>query len=355
MTNKHLVTLAVFCLLIGLPIGLFINARAQRSSTNRQDDKPAVAAGYRISGPYTHKNLTVFLVHGKDLLPGKNFLTLQEALAQKKARVYETNDVNELAIRNFSNQDVYVQAGDIVRGGDQDRMISIDFIVPPRSGRMPIAAFCVESGRWSKRGDEQSAWFSSSENAAATRELKLAAKSANSQEAVWENVSAAQRKLSRNVGAVVNASVSTTSYVLSVDNAKVQQTTAAYIDALSGILRNKSDVIGYAFAINGQVNSADVYASHMLFAKLWPKLLKATATEALAELNQDAKAEPAKAVADETIHEFLAASEQPKPQAKAVTERVRVVTREDDKNVFFETQDRRQNDAWVHRNYIRKQ
>ena len=360
MTNKHLVTLAVFCLLIALPIGLFINARAQQTSTrtqtttSRPDDK-TVPAGYRISGPYTHNNLTVFLVHGKDLLPGKNFLTLQEALAQKKVRIYETKDVNELAIRNFSNQDVYVQAGDIVRGGDQDRMISIDFIVPPRSGRMPIAAFCVESGRWSKRGSEQSAWFSSSENAAATRELKLAAKSANSQEAVWENVSAAQKKLSRNVGAVVNATVSETSYVLSVDNAKVQQTTAAYIEALNGILRNKPDVIGYAFAINGQVNSADVYASHALFAKLWPKLLKATATEALAELNQDATAEAPAPVKDETIHEFLAASEQPKPEAKAVTSRVRVVTREDDKNVFFETQDRRQNDAWVHRNYIRKQ
>ena len=354
MTNKHLVTLAVFCLLIGLPLGLFINTRAQGGSTSRQDDKP-VANTYRISGPYTHKNLTVFLVHGKDLLPGKNFLTLQEALAQKKVRVYETKDVNELAIRNFSNQDVYVQAGDIVRGGDQDRMISIDFIVPPRSGRMPIAAFCVESGRWSQRGNEQSAWFSSSENAAATRELKLAAKSANSQEAVWENVSATQQKLSRNVGTVVNATVSVTSYELSVENAKVKDTTAAYIDALSGILRNKPDVIGYAFAINGQVNSADVYASHTLFTKLWPKLLKATATEALSELNQDAKAEAPAPVADETIHAFLAASEQPKPQAKAVTERVRVVTREDDKNVFFETQDRRQNDAWVHRNYIRKQ
>ena len=354
MTNKHLVTLAVFCLLIGLPIGLFINARAQSGAPNRQDDK-TVPAGYRISGPYTHKNLTVFLVHGKDLLPGKNFLTLQEALAQKKVRVYETKDVNELAIRNFSNQDVYVQAGDIVRGGDQDRMISIDFIVPPRSGRMPIAAFCVESGRWSQRGNEQSAWFSSSDNAAATRELKLAAKSANSQEAVWENVSVAQRKLSRNVGAVVNATTSSTSYELSVENAKVRETTGAYIEALSGILQNKSDVIGYAFAINGQVNSADVYASHTLFAKLWPKLLKATATEALSELNQEAKAEPPAPVADEVIQEFLVASEQPKPQAKAVTERVRVVTREDDKNVFFETQDRRQNDAWVHRNYIRKQ
>ena len=114
-------------------------------------------------------------------------------------------------------------------------------------------------------------------------------------------------------------------------------------------------MIGYAFAINGQVNSADVYASHALFAKLWPKLLKATATEALAELNQVAQAEPSPAVADEAIHEFLVASEKPKAQAKAVTERVRVVTREDEKNVFFETQDRRQNDAWVHRNYIRKQ
>lgn len=351
MTNKHLVKIAVFCLLIGIPIGIFINARAQRGSTSRQSDK-LVASGYRISGPYTHKNLTVFLVHGKDLMPGKDFLTLQEALAQKKVRVYETKDVNELAIRNLSNQDVYVQAGDIVRGGDQDRMISIDFIVPPRSGRMPIAAFCVESGRWSQRGNEQSAWFSSSDNAASTRELKLAAKSINSQEAVWENVSAAQAKLSRNVGAIVNATVSSTSYELSLENAKVKQTTAAYLNALSGILRNRSDVIGYAFAINGQVNSADVYASHTLFAKLWPKLLKATATEALSELNQEAKVEP---VADEAIHAFLATSEKPKPQAKDVTERVRVVTREDDNNAFFETQDRSQKDAWVHRNYIRKQ
>ena len=349
MRHKHLVTIAVLSLLIALPLGVFINARAQRNTTNRSESLPA---NYRISGPYIHKNLTIFLVHGKDLLPGKNFLTLQQALAQKKVRVYETKDVNELAIRNFSNQDVYVQSGDIVRGGDQDRMISIDFIVPPHSGRMPIAAFCVESGRWNQRGNEQSAWFSSSDNAAATRELKLAAKSAGSQEAVWANVSAAQAKLSQNVGYIVNAQASTTSYELAVENTKVKQTTAAYIDALSGVVRNKADVIGYAFAINGQVNSADVYASHALFAKLWPKLLKATATEALAELNPDKKAEP---VAGEAINAFLADSQQPKPQAKAVTDRVRVVTREDDKNVFFETQDRRQNDAWVHRNYIRKQ
>src|SRR5215213_1018788 len=209
MKPKHLTTITFFCLL--LAVGLFINAVAQNPSTNGQD--AAAESSYRLSGPYTHGNLTVFLVHGKDLT-NKTFLTLQEGLAQKKVRVYETKDVNELAIRNLSNQDVYVQPGDIVRGGDQDRMISVDFIVPPRSGRMPIAAFCVESGRWNKRGNEESASFSSSENSIATKDLKLAAKRANSQQAVWDNVKVAQDKLAANVIAAAPALLQTSSFEL---------------------------------------------------------------------------------------------------------------------------------------------
>jgi hypothetical protein len=211
MKLKHLITFAVFCLLITLPLAL----NGQNSPTNQSN--------YRLSGPYSHKNLTVFLIHGKDQTT-KTFLTLQEALAQKKVRVYETKDVNELAIQNLSNEDIYVQAGDIVRGGEQDRMISVDFIVPPRSGRMPIAAFCVESGRWNKRGNEEAAVFSSSENSVATKELKLAAKSANSQQAVWQNVTAAQEKLSRNVGGNVSSPVSSSSLELSIENSKVKET-----------------------------------------------------------------------------------------------------------------------------------
>ena len=46
-------------------------------------------------------------------------------------------------------------------------------------------------------------------------------------------------------------------------------------------------MIGYVFAINGKVNSADIYGSNVLFKKLWPKLLKANAIEAIAELQKD--------------------------------------------------------------------
>jgi hypothetical protein len=348
--QSFILTFATVFLAIGITAALHAQVRKQGVGGRAPKGATVQAGDYTLSGPYIHKNLTIFLVHGKNLIEG-NFLTLQEALERKKVVVYETKDVNELAIQNLSNQDVYVQSGDIVKGGQQDRMISIDFIVPPRSGKLPIAAFCVEQGRWSRRGNEQAAAFTSSADAVATKDIKLAAKKSNSQSGVWENVTVAQRKLSENVGTSVNSVISESSLQLSVENIKVQETSGAYIKALNGIVQGKSDVIGYVFAINGQINSADVYASSSLFKKLWPKLLKANAVEAIAELQQDQKFAPATA---EDAKAFLAEAEDGKIEEKEVTKRVKLVTRENEKHIFFETRDRKQKDVWVHRNYIKK-
>src|SRR5207245_4586206 len=110
---------------------------------------------YKLSGPYSCENLTVYLIHGEDQLKGKNYLTLGEALQQKKVIVHETQQVQELAIENLSpTEEVFVLAGDIVRGGRQDRIVAYDMVVPAKSGKMPIASFCVERGRWTPRGSE---------------------------------------------------------------------------------------------------------------------------------------------------------------------------------------------------------
>jgi hypothetical protein len=222
--------------------------------------------------------------------------------------------------------------------------------VPPRSGKLPISAFCVEHGRWSGRGNERAAVFSSSSDAVSTKEIKLAAKRSNSQGAVWENVRVAQDKLSENVGARVNSSVSASSLQLAIENGKVQETAESYINALSGIVNRSNDVIGYVFAINGKVNSADIYGSNVLFKKLWPKLLKANAIEAIAELRQE-KFKPASA---DHARGFLSEAEKAKGSDKNVNARVNLLTREDDENILFETRDRAQKDGWVHRNYIKK-
>ena len=158
---------------------------------------------YRLEGPFTRGNLTVFLVHGKDKIKGQTFITLQEALVQRKVIVRETREVNSLSIENVSTEEVYVQSGDIVKGGAQDRMLVTDLILPPHSGKIPIDAFCVENGRWSRRGNEEVTQFTSSSNVVASREVKLAAKEKGSQSEVWAEVAAAQDKLSRNVGGSV--------------------------------------------------------------------------------------------------------------------------------------------------------
>ena len=99
-----------------------------------------------------------------------------EQKTEEKVVVHETGQVNELAVENVSaDADVFIQSGDIVKGGRQDRMIAQDFVVPARSGKMPIASFCVEQGRWSRRGSEQSHAFAASSDQVAGKALKMAA------------------------------------------------------------------------------------------------------------------------------------------------------------------------------------
>ena len=308
-------------------------------------------SSYRVSAPYTHKNLTIFLIHGKDESSGKNVLTLQEAMEMKVLRVYETSDVNELEVENISKYyDVFIQSGDIVKGGKQDRVLAISIMIPARSGRVSISAFCVESGRWEKRKGEEAAQFSSSNDRLVTKNLKLAANKSGSQQEVWAKVSEAQSRLSRNVGGSVAAADSATSLQLSLENRRVAATSGEYVRALQTIINGKSDVIGYAFSINGKLNSADIYSSNTLFKKLWGKMLKAATIEAVAELNGRPTAAPAK---PGDVNAFLVDSAKAKAEEKPASGGSRVITREDKENIMFESRDGRSR-AIVHRSYVKK-
>jgi hypothetical protein len=312
--------------------------------------KGDVQAGpYRISGPYTHENLNIFLIHGEDKVKGKSFLTLQEALEQKKVIVHETQQVNELAVENVSPTDeVFIQAGDIVKGGQQDRVLSFDLIVPSKSGKMPIASFCVEHGRWTQRGAEDAARFGSSTEQLSTKELKLAARADKKQGEVWDKVAKAQMLLKDKVGAPVQAAESASSLQLTLEHKKLKEALEEYLKKLSPLIEDKKDVIGYAFAINGKVNSADVYGSSALFRKLWPKLIKASAVEAVVEVQKDKKFDPVAATA---VKAFLEDGDKGKAKEKEVTKRVQEIQRDAAGCVMFECRDKDAKEA-VRKSYI---
>jgi hypothetical protein len=306
---------------------------------------------YRISAPYTYKNLTIFLIHGKDSTNKKNIVTLQEALKMGIFRVYETSEVNELTVENISKtHDVFIQSGDIVKGGKQDRVLAISIIIPARSGRVSIEAFCVESGRWQKREGEDSQQFSTSEERIVSKDLKVAANAARSQQEVWGKVAEAQKKLSGSVGVDVTRNASASSLQLALENRKVKATTDEYIRKLSSLIAGKPDVIGYAFAINGEINSADIYVSNHLFAKLWPRMLKAAAIEAVSEGNGSAGVN-APAPKPTAIQGFISEAEKGRAKERPTSAKSKVITKESDGNTMFEARDK--SDLVVHRNYVK--
>ena len=311
----------------------------------------AQSGNYTVSAPYTYKNLSIFLIHGKDESKKGNIMTLQEAMEKTLFRVYETGEVNELEVENLSKEfDVFIQSGDIVKGGRQDRILAVSIIIPARSGRVKIDSFCVEHGRWTKRGEEDSTKFTSSNDRIVTKELKIAANSSRSQQEVWNKVSEAQANLGKNVGGSVTGA-SASSLQLSLEDKKVVANIDEYIRKLGSIVDGKSDVIGYAFAVNGQINSADIYVSNGLFKKLWPKMLKASATEAVAAQRGIRLADPVKATA---IKGFLDDAEKAKPtDTRSAAAGAKLTTREDRDNVMIEAVDEKSKTV-VHRSYVKK-
>ena len=318
----------------------------------KEQAKPLKIDGYTISGPYEHKNLSIYLVHGQDKIANKKFITLEEALKQKKVQVQETGNVGQLVLKNISGDvNIYIQSGDIVRGGKQDRTIKHDCILDKHSKKLNINSYCVESGRWRQRGKESAGYFSSSANQIASRRQKLAVKYYGNQSEVWNEVANTQDRLSRNLGKSVRAPQSASSLELTLENTEVKKKSEAYLKALSNIIEKKTDVLGYVFAINGKINSADIYGSEDLFRQLWPKLLKSSATEALAEWQKDKKFT---SPAQKEIARFFQNAKQGVLKKQTDAHGTTIVTRDGKIIMSFETFINEVKDA-VHINYINRE
>src|SRR5262249_2708991 len=151
---------------------------------------------------------------------------------------------------------------------------------PPLAQRQPIQALCVEQGRSRPRGNEVSTSFGSSTEQLPGQKLKLAA-SRQAQGDVWTGVAQLQANLARNYGGSVKYDQSGTSLQLTLENQRVQRAIESYLENLFRTPDGKEDVIGFAVAVNGRIQSADIYASSSLFHELWPKLLKSSAVAAL--------------------------------------------------------------------------
>jgi hypothetical protein len=262
----------------------------------------SVTAELSVLPPVTHENLTVFFVRGHDTVVDLKVATLQEAMDAGWAVVHETGR-SDLTVENCSSEyELFVQEGDIIRGGKQDRMIARDMLLPPKSGLVSFPCHCVESGRSSARGNEATTHFNKSDQFAVSSHLKYA-NATGQQGEVWNGVAEEQTKLSRNLQTNVTSNASPSSLQLTLENPAVKDRITAYQTALQPRGENEPNILGAVFFVNGEMSGAELYGSNALFQSAWPKLLRAAATEALAE-KQDRNVAHVPTVVD--VERFLA-------------------------------------------------
>lgn len=303
---------------------------------------------------FEYNNLQIFLITSHDEKINKNYITLGDAMEKGLVELKETGNVEELSVKNKSDNHVLINSGDIVKGGKQDRTVRYDIILPPNSGDIPLASFCVESGRWEKRGDEEVNKFSSNTKFVSSTDLKLAVKYKKDQSSVWSSVSDQQEKINTNVGMLKGEPVNVTnnqsasSLQLTLENDDLGNLILKYKNSFSDLLKSNKKAIGFAYAINGKIQGIDIYNNRNLFENLWHKHLDAVITEAISELDKE---KVNSLVSAQDAVELITDLNIAETNSENINNDTKFITYKKDNKFLFETIDRKEN-KWIHRSYI---
>jgi hypothetical protein len=231
------------------------------------------------------------------------------------------NEVNRLMVLNKSGRPLYLMPGEIIVGGYQDRTIGQELVIEPGDEPVPINVFCVEHGRWNNRevaafggqiegattlpllrdsvavaenGDLKAAGEAANRGkfvatvGSLSKKARMAVQESKDQGDVWENV-AEENAASNPDGAAPNASGT---FAANYVAAKSVQRLVPYIEKVQKPVAEHQQVVGVIVAVDGKVETMDVFESTPLFKKLWPKLLKSYALDAAnarSEKKKDAK------------------------------------------------------------------
>ena len=197
---------------------------------------------------------------------------LNKALQDGRLKIEEQAggaEVNTLQAVNTSSDTIYMMQGEVIVGGQQDRMLAQDVLIPP-GARMDIAAFCVEHGRWSENGSGSK--FTSTIGFAA-QDVRKAAAVEKEQTMVWE-------KVADNMKASEAASPSG-SYADMMEDAEFQADRARYRDKLKDLPASCIGMVGVVAVSGDKVIGCDVFATEALFKQAYPQLIDAYIAEAL--------------------------------------------------------------------------
>ena len=239
---------------------------------------------------FTFENLRLYPIIARDSfkLAFKNlskFTPLKQALDQKKIIINEKGNggtVNSVTVQNVSKDTIIINSGEVIKGGQQDRVINEDLVLYPGSGKKDLAVFCVEQGRWSPRNESLSstnrsnssggAAFSATYNFSAPSLRKVVTKDKD-QSKVWQKV--------KEINAENKTETSTSTYTALNQSSDYNARMNKYVSFFLTKIKTQKDIVGVIVVTGDKVIGADIFANNELFILSFESLLHSYATEAI--------------------------------------------------------------------------
>ncbi len=256
----------------------------------------------KTENSYTFEHLRIYPIYAapefletfKDV--GK-YMTLSKALDEKRVIITEavgpnqnqqnvpnsnqvqqqhntsSETVNKLYIENVSDDTVLVFAGEVVKGGKQDRMLAQNMLLPPKSGKVDVSVFCVEQNRWTyTSSDTSKAKFTTDKNYGSNSMRKVAIVDKN-QSGVWKEV--------ENVTTKNNAKTESSTFTALKESKEYQEKLIAYMQYFEKSIKDTLNLVGFVPCTGDKIIGCDMFATHDMLKGQMASLLQTYTTEAI--------------------------------------------------------------------------
>lgn len=277
--------LAAVALLVVLPT---LHAAHLESDLNRTDPATTTQPPPRIRPPSRRPGESVRAlirridvgrptsVHGLSVFPlllrahprHSDIRTLDEAINAGWLDLHEKDraQVAEILVRNTSRHTVLLMAGEILAGGKQNRMVQQDVLLVPGGGLVPVPVYCGEKERWS--GGPRA--FGTTGGLANDSLRKMATAKAE-QGAVWREI---DRQLDH-----ARVAAPTRSYQQLYDDPNAKRAIDECITRFRPLCR--PETVGAVLVDGDRIVSADLFSDPALCSRLWDKICRSYAVNAV--------------------------------------------------------------------------
>lgn len=236
-----------------------------------------------VSEPIEVGSMRVFGLR-RDRPSDLHYLTLDEALEAKTIEVQELTEsgvVGQLLVYNRGDDRVLIVAGEHLVGAKQNRVINASIMLDGRT-KTVIDVSCVEAGRWSYRSKHFHAGPAMSYaklrrdmSKQAYSGLRNSGRPVSDQHQVWREIDDKMRRMGS----------------LSPSNAmsKMFEDCAEQLEDMERKVGIGADWSGVAVAIRGLIAGVDLFDQPSTLTKVWRKILRSYATDALESPAADSK------------------------------------------------------------------